>query len=246
MADLRKILLLGGTDDAVRLNQSLAGHPGVELITSLAGRTRNPGHLSGNTIVGGFGGEEGLRQFITDNHINFVIDASHPFADKITRNAINACAVVDIPFVRLQRPEWKQQPGDCWVSVASVKDAASKLCAYNRIFLTVGRQELAPFEDIADKFFLVRSIEKAEFAPQRSEVSFIQGRGPFSVEDEFSLLRERRVDLLVSKNSGGTATYAKIEAARRLGIPVIMIERPALPDCTRFSDVKALLLHLGL
>lgn len=246
MADLWKILLLGGTDDAVRLNKTLVGNPGVELITSLAGRTRNPGHLSGNTTVGGFGGEEGLRQFITGNHINLVIDASHPFADKITRNAMNACVAADIPFVRLQRPEWKQQPGDRWVSVANVKGAARKLRNYNRIFLTVGRQELAPFEEISDKFFLVRSIEKAEFAPQKSEVSFIQGRGPFSVEDELNLLREKRIDLLVSKNSGGTATYAKIEAARRLDIPVVMIERPALPDCTRFSDVNALLLHLGL
>lgn len=245
MAEVKNILLLGGTDDAVRLNQTLAGHPGAVLTTSLAGRTRKPAHLSGEIIVGGFGGEEGLRQFITVNHINLVIDASHPFADRITRNAFNACAAADIHFLRLQRPEWKHLPGDHWISVASVEEAAKKLNGFNRIFLSVGRQELAPFENCSNRYFLVRSIEKADFTPHESDVTFIQSRGPFLIEEEIRLLREQRIDLLVSKNSGGKATYAKIEAARALDIPVLMIERPALPDCVTYSEIDDLVAAIG-
>lgn len=246
MTEVRKVLLLGGTDEAVRLNGALAKHPGVELVTSLAGRTRNPARLAGETVVGGFGGKQGLKDFILARRIDIVIDASHPFADRITQNAAAACSEVGISYIRLQRPEWDCQPKDHWISVVSVEQAAKKLADYNRIFLTVGRQELAPFERTADKFFLVRSIEKADFNPAQGEVSFVQGRGPFSIEDELGLLRKERIDLLVSKNSGGPATYAKIEAARCLGIPVVMVERPALPDCIRFSDVAALLAYLGL
>lgn len=246
MTKNKKILLLGGTSEAVELNETLARRSDVDLITSLAGRTRNPTLLSGKTVVGGFGGEEGLVNFIADNQIELVIDASHPFAGKITQNACAACAECGIAYLRFQRPEWKQEPGDCWISVSSVEGAAKKACDFNRIFLTVGRQELLPFEGISGKFFLVRSIEKAEFAPQQSEVKFIRTRGPFSKEDEVRLLCEYRIDLIISKNSGGTATYAKIAAARELNIPVTMIARPVLPDCTSFSDMGALLTAVGL
>ncbi len=246
MTEDKKILLLGGTDDAVRLNRTLAERPGVDLTTSLAGRTRNPAQLSGKTITGGFGGEEGLKKFIAANQINLVIDASHPFADKITRNASAACQSSGIRYIRYQRLEWAQEPGDRWIAVCNIEEAAKKARDFTRIFLTVGRQELAPFMGISDKFFLIRSIEEAEFVPQQSEVTFIQTRGPFSIADEVSLLRKYRIDLLISKNSGGTATYAKIEAAKRLGIPVVMINRPAVPDCIRFSDIEVLLTHLDL
>ena len=246
MCKARSILLLGGTDEAVRLNSVLAGHSGVKLVTSLAGRTRNPAQLTGETVVGGFGGQQGLKDFILERQIDIMIDASHPFADRITQNAFAACGEAGIIYIRLQRPEWERQPEDNWISVASIEEAAKKLADYNRIFLTVGRQELAVFKRVAGKFFLVRSIEQADFNPPQSEVTFIQGRGPFSTEDEHSLLREERIDLLVSKNSGGKATYAKIEAARSLNLPVIMIERPAVPDCICFSEVEELLTHLGL
>lgn len=246
MTKIRKILLLGGTTEAVELNETLAGRPEVDLITSLAGRTRTPTLLSGKTVVGGFGGEEGLINFIVDNQIELVIDTSHPFAGKITQNACAACAECGIAYLRFQRPEWEKVSGDRWISVGSIKAAAKKACDFNRIFLTVGRQELSPFEGISGKFFLVRSIEKAEFMPQQSEVRFIRTRGPFSKEDEVRLLREYQIDLVISKNSGGLATYPKIAAARELNIPVAMIKRPVLPDCSSFSDMGALLNAIGL
>ncbi|MCF8466358.1 MAG: cobalt-precorrin-6A reductase [Sneathiella sp.] len=241
MTDRKKILLVGGTQEGVKLNQLLSARPDIDLVTSLAGRTQNPVPLIGEKMVGGFGGVVGLKKFIRDRHIELVIDASHPFAGRMTQNAFTACKDTGIRYLRYQRPAWKEEARDRWVSAPSIEAAAGQLAGFNRIFLTIGRQELAPFERCSDKFFLIRSIENVDFAPSQSEVEFLRARGPFSMEEDFRLLTEYRIELLISKNSGGAATYAKIAAAREFGIPVLMIERPALPDCSVFSDMEELL-----
>ena len=241
-----RILLLAGTSEAVALNRLLAGREGVKLFTSLAGRTTEPVQLRGEVVSGGFGGKEGFADFLEKRRISLVIDATHPFADQITRTAFDVCAAKKISFLHFQRPAWKKHLGDYWISVDSMQEAARKLDNFNRIFLTIGRQELSYFQKVSGKHFLIRSIEDVDFGPSESVADFIHARGPFSEELEYQLLVDHRIDLLVSKNSGGSATYAKIAAARELDIPVLMVERPAHLDCATFSDIDDLLAEAKL
>lgn len=244
MADVTSILLIGGTQEAVQLNTALAKRPDVRLITSLAGRTTSPAALQGEVVTGGFGGADGLSRFLTKQKIDCVIDASHPFAAAITHTAYTVCKDQGIDFRRYQRPAWEPTVEDRWIVAGDMTAAADRLDGFARIFLTVGRQELAAFEHIENRFFLVRSIETGEFAPPHSEVRFIRARGPFTIAREIALLQDWKIDLLIAKNSGGNATYAKIEAARRLNIPVLMIDRPERPDCHSYSSLDVLLTSL--
>ncbi|MEX1035213.1 MAG: cobalt-precorrin-6A reductase [Sneathiella sp.] len=242
MNEQKNILLIGGTEEAVVLNRELSARPDVALVTSLAGRTALPAALTGRVVTGGFGGAAGLADFIVQSRIDLVIDASHPFAGQITRAAFSVCSKRNVPFIRYQRFAWEKQRGDSWISVRNMEEAAENLGNFERIFLTIGRQELASFEKISGKSFLARTIEPIAFNPENSHAELIQARGPFTIEDELRLLTDRRIELLVSKNSGGTATYAKIEAARQLQIPVLMIERPEISVGAtkgRLSDVLA-------
>ncbi|MCE7011340.1 cobalt-precorrin-6A reductase [Kibdelosporangium philippinense] len=216
------ILVLGGTGEARRLAGELP-----DVISSLAGRVRTPRLPPGEVRVGGFGGPEGLRKWLRDNKIDAVIDATHPFAARMTATAARVTAEEDLPFVVLRRPGWTQGPGDDWRWVDSVASAALSLTA-ERVFLTTGREELFEFVGLGN-WFLARSVEPPEPpVPQRLHV--VLDRGPFTVEGELALMREHNIQALVTKDSGGEMTAAKLTAARELGIPVVIVRRPPLPD----------------
>jgi len=224
-----KILILAGTSEAVALAEACAPRQDLEVISSLAGRTRAPRAPPGEVRIGGFGGAEGLARFLQARSVERLVDASHPFAERIGRHAEAACRTVGVPRLRFLRPPWPRREGDRWIEVADLTEAARRLPEVGRrAFLTVGHKDLAAFEGAADACFLVRTIEP----PGRSALPaarWLQARGPFTFEAELALLREHAIDVLVTKASGGAATYAKIAAARALGVPVIMIRRPPPP-----------------
>ncbi len=220
-------LILGGTTEATALAKALAGHGRVRATVSLAGRTLKPAPLPLPTRVGGFGGADGLAAYFREHGIAAVVDATHPFAARISANAEAACAGTGVPLLVLRRPAWAPGPGDRWVSVPDVPAAAAALADLGeRVFLTVGRQELAPFEAVPDKDYLIRTVDPPDPPPDLPRWTLILDRGPFALEDERRLLAERRIEAIVSKNSGGAATAAKLAAARERGIPVVMVERP--------------------
>jgi precorrin-6A/cobalt-precorrin-6A reductase len=234
-----RVLILGGTGDAAQAIAQIAALPQVETIASLAGRTPKPNIPSlGQVRMGGFGGVVGLVAFLRDEKIDLLVDATHPFAAQISRNAAQAALTVGIPRVLLNRPGWERAVGDRWIEVADHAAAAAILPGLAaRVFLTIGRQELAAFADLTQLWFLMRMITSPDLPIPPGQV--ILQQGPFSVADEIALMQKYRVGAIVSKNSGGTATYAKIIAARELGLPVVMIPRPALPTGDVVSDVAA-------
>jgi precorrin-6A/cobalt-precorrin-6A reductase len=220
------ILILGGTGEA----RELAAR--VPAISSLAGRVSSPRLPAGEVRVGGFGGVAGLAQWLRDNDIHAVVDATHPFARQITANAHEACLRVGVPFLILRRPGFTPQDGWSWVD--SVAEAARRLPG-ERVFLTTGRQDLAEFAS-CPQWFLARMVEPPEPPmPQRIEV--LLSRGPFTVDGELSLMRSHEIDVLVTKDSGGSMTSAKLEAAARLEIPVVIVRRPPLPPAQVVATV---------
>lgn len=235
---MTRILILGGTADAARLARALAGRDGVEVISSLAGRTATVPELPGRVRVGGFGGAQGLAEFLRAEAIDRVVDATHPFAVRISAHAAEACAAVAVPRLMLARPDWQRQDGDCWVEVDDMESAAAALPALGRrAFLTVGNGEVAAFADVAGVWFLVRLL-----APQAlplGDYAVVVGKGPFDAQAEQALMAGHRIDVVVCKASGGAATYGKIAAARALGLPVLMVRRPALPDGARVEGIDA-------
>ena len=224
-----RILLLGGTAEARRL-ADLLDSAGLDVVTSLAGRVSRPALPRGEVRIGGFGGPEGLARWLTDEGASAVIDATHPFAERISASAVRACAETGVPLLRLHRPGWSPEPGDDWIRVASTEEAAEVVRRrFRRPMLTIGRQGLAAFAGDTRGSYLIRCVEPPEVSlPHR--YLLVLDRGPFGVESERALMSRHRIDVLVTKNSGGTATHAKLEAARALHIPVVMIERPAAPD----------------
>ncbi|MET9124558.1 cobalt-precorrin-6A reductase [Streptomyces sp. NPDC004528] len=241
------VLVLGGTTEARRLAAGLAGRPGVRVTTSLAGRVSRPGALEGDVRVGGFGGVDGLARWLREQRVDAVVDATHPFAARITENAVRAAAAAGVPAVVLRRPGWRPGPDDRWHHADSLAEAAALLPPLGRrVFLTTGRLGLAAFADLAELHFLVRSVEAPE-PPLPPDTEVLLARGPFTVDEERTLLRAHRVDVLVTKDSGGEATAAKLTAARALGLPVVVVRRPPLPDgVTAVPDVTSALARLGL
>jgi precorrin-6A/cobalt-precorrin-6A reductase len=238
-----KLLILGGTAEAVELARACVARPAVEVISSLAGRTHAPALPPGEVRIGGFGGAGGLTRFLAERAIDRVIDATHPFAVQIGVNAELACREARVPRLRLLRPPWTREPGDHWIEVADLAEAAERLPELShRIFLTIGHQELAAFAHL-DVWFLVRTIEPPGALPLRHG-QWLAGRGPFGIEDELALLRAHAIDVLVTKASGGGATYAKLAAARQLGLPVVMIRRPPPPPGPVVDSVQAALAWL--
>jgi precorrin-6A/cobalt-precorrin-6A reductase len=207
----------------------LAACPNVAVTSSFAGRVKALSIPAGEVRVGGFGGPDGLARWIAENHIAAVIDATHPFTAHMPHHALVACRSAGVPLVRVLRPEWAPEPGDRWTVVPDLDAAAATLrqTGARRVFLNTGRQELAPFAH-ADPatWFLVRSIEMPEPMPL-GHAQVLLSRGPFTLADETALMREHGIDTLVTKNSGGSAAAAKLEAARALGIEVVMIARPS-------------------
>jgi precorrin-6A/cobalt-precorrin-6A reductase len=236
-----RLLILAGTSEAAALAEACADQRGLEVISSLAGRTRRPRPLPGEVRVGGFGGAAGLERFLRARGIDRLVDASHPFAAQIGRHAASACRAAGVPRLRLLRPPWPRLEGDRWLEVGSLAEAARLLPEVGRrAFLTVGHQELAAFAGLERVWLLIRTIEPPAGEPLERAL-YLQARGPFALPDELALLREHRIDVLVAKASGGAATYAKLAAARTLGLPVIMLRRPPPPPGPVVSSVAAAL-----
>ncbi|HEX3349836.1 MAG TPA: cobalt-precorrin-6A reductase [Acetobacteraceae bacterium] len=229
-----RILLLGGTSEASALARLLAGDARFAPTLSLAGRTRTPALPPIAHRIGGFGGPEGLADYLRVTDTDAIIDATHPFATRISANAAIAAQKTGVPLVRLTRPPWEPQQGDIWIPVDDMSRAAIALGPMpQRVLLTVGRQELAPFRAAPQHHYLIRSVDAPGMTELPARADVITARGPFAEADEIALMRERRIEVLVTKNSGAAATAAKLSAARRLGIPVVMIERPPEPVCGR-------------
>ncbi|BAY78131.1 precorrin-6x reductase [Nostoc linckia NIES-25] len=244
-----RILILGGTGDAAELAARLATIQGVEAITSLAGRTREPSVPLGDLRVGGFGGVAGLANYLEVMQIDLLIDATHPFASQISWNAVDAATKVGIPHLMLIRPPWQKVSGDRWIEVDSVAAAATALQNQaQRVFLTVGRQELAAFAHLKDIWFLMRMIDPPAADALVPPAILLCDRGPFTLNNEREILIHYNIDTIVSKNSGGDATYAKIIAARELEVKVVIVNRPAIPPAnyvTNIDDALAWVLENG-
>jgi precorrin-6A/cobalt-precorrin-6A reductase len=221
-----RVLLLGGTTEARELAELLGADPAIEITTSLAGRTATPHHPPGQVRVGGFGGATGLAAWLTERHVDAVIDASHPYAATITRNAVTATRHTGHPLLLLRRPPWHAQPGDHWHWARTTTDTIKRLPSLGRrVFLTTGRRDLTVPEALPHLWFLLRSVDPPTGTPPN--VTAVQGRGPFTAAGELDLLRRHRVDLLVTRDSGGPRT--KLDAARTHDIPVLLLRRPAPP-----------------
>jgi precorrin-6A/cobalt-precorrin-6A reductase len=220
-----KVLLLGGTGEARRLAEVLAAEHDV--VSSLAGRTGDARLPVGEVRQGGFGGVEGLTAWLAEQGIEAVVDATHPFAATMTAHAVAATSALDLPLLVLRRAGWREQPGDKWHWAADTAAAATLLPQLGqRVLLTIGRQGLAAFAETG-LWTLARCVDPPEPVPSWCEL--LLDRGPYELAAELELLRSRRIDVLVTKNSGGDMTAAKLTAARTLGIPVVLIERPPLP-----------------
>ncbi len=235
---MKRVLILGGTAEASKLVAKASKIDGLEAIASLAGRTRKPVISSTTTRIGGFGGVSGLTDYLREWEIDLLVDATHPFAAEISFNAAIAAPRAGIPHLMLVRPAWERTQGDGWIEVESNEEAAEVLSqlGHQRVFLTIGRQELAAYARLQEFWFLMRAIDPP---PPQIPIPFgklLTERGPFSLDEERSLLQKYEIEVIVSKNSGGDATYAKIIAARELGIPVVTIKRPSLPQGERVSD----------
>jgi precorrin-6A/cobalt-precorrin-6A reductase len=222
---LTRVLLLGGTAEGRALAREL--HPHVDIVSSLAGRVPDPALPVGAVRIGGFGGVDGLRQWLSDERIDAVVDATHPFAATMTAHAADACRESAIPHLVLARPPW--DPGGATV-VASDDEAAEAVARqrYGRVFLTTGRSGTRAFAS-SDAWFLIRAVTEPYDALLPRTHRLVLSRGPYRYDDEVALLREHRIDALVTKNSGGAMTRAKLDAAAALDIPVLMVQRPALP-----------------
>jgi precorrin-6A/cobalt-precorrin-6A reductase len=217
-------LILGGTTEG---RTPAAALPGLTVISSLAGRTTAPLLPPGEVRIGGFGGAEGLAAFVRERGVDVLIDATHPFAAQISANAANAATATGVPLLALRRPGWTERDGDDWHRVPDLASAAALAPQLGtRIFLTTGRQDIAAFAAADDRWFLARSVEPPD-PPRPRHLEVVLDRGPFTLDGERALLRTHRIDVLVSKDSGGPD--AKLTAAREARIPVVLIDRPPTP-----------------
>ncbi|WP_236236674.1 cobalt-precorrin-6A reductase [Pseudomonas faucium] len=220
----RRILLLGGVTEALAIARQL----GPEHVYSLAGIGRVPQDLTCQVRVGGYGGAEGLAGYLREAGITLLIDATHPYAAQISRNAASAARAVGIPCWALRRPAWQAQPGDDWREVADWAGLIEALKPFHRPLFTLGREPLQHLDEIPpEQFWTLRALEAC---PGNERCEVIGARGPFQLDDERALFARRGIDVLVSKNSGSVATEPKLEVARELGVPVLILQRPTLPE----------------
>ncbi|MGE4480421.1 cobalt-precorrin-6A reductase [Acidocella sp.] len=223
------VLLLGGTTEASRMARALAA-AGIDAIFSYAGRTQTPVAQPLPTRIGGFGGVSGLAAYLRANAITHLIDATHPFAAQISRNAISACAETATALIALERPAWAPGPGDHWRNFPSLEHAAAALPEKpERIFLAIGKQNLDVFAHRPEPFYLLRLVDAPTAPLPFPNAAHVLDRGPFSLESDRALLRRHRITLVIAKNAGGDGARAKLDAARALHLPVFLIDRPALP-----------------
>ncbi|MFF0105954.1 cobalt-precorrin-6A reductase [Streptomyces hirsutus] len=232
------VLILGGTTEARRLAELLAAEPlpCLRVTNSLAGRVAAPRTPPGEVRVGGFGGADGLAAWLRGHGVDLLIDATHPFAGTISFNAARAAAATRVPLLALRRPGWLPVEGDVWHEAGSLTEAAGLLPALGRrVFLTTGRMGLAAFAPLDDLWFLVRSVDAPE-APHPPCMEVLLDRGPFTLDGERELLRRHRIDVVVTKDSGGAATAPKLTAARAAGVPVVVVRRPPAPGGVSVVD----------
>ena len=238
-ARIELILILGGTAEARHLADALAGRPWLSVTLSLAGRTSEPLSQAVPVRCGGFGGAEGLADYLRAQHIDVLIDATHPYADTISANATRAAELAAVKLLAIRRPPWRRVEGDNWIEVADAAEAARALGEVpRRAFLALGRSALEPFAASPQHFYLVRSVDPVDPPLAVPHASYITARGPFSEAEDRALLKEHRIEIVVAKNSGGDATYGKIAAARGLALPVVMLTRPALPSVPSVATVE--------
>jgi precorrin-6A/cobalt-precorrin-6A reductase len=234
----QKILVLGGTTEARQLCERLAGRPDFSVTLSLAGRTLAPLRQAVPTRRGGFGGAAGLADYLRDERIDVLIDATHPYAAVMSRNAAGAAALAHVRLLALRRPPWLRVPGDRWTEVADSADAMLALgAAPRRVFLALGRNDISPFAAAPQHHYLIRSVDPVDPPLGVPHADYLVGRGPFSEAADRDLLAAHRIEIVVAKNSGGSATYGKIAAARALGLTVVVLRRPALPEVPSVATV---------
>lgn len=254
----KTVLILGGTGEARALAEALDAMGGMRVLSSLAGRVARPRLPIGEVRIGGFGGPERLAAWLRDEDVACVVDATHPFAQRISASAAQASAVSGVPLLRLQRPGWAERPGDDWHWVDSLDEAAALLAALPRradgraaalppdheqrsvrVFLTTGRQGLGAFRNAADAWFLVRCVDPPDDADLPAHHELLLDRGPYTLDRELDLIDRHRIDVIATKDSGGDLTVAKLDAARERGLPVVVVRRPPGPDVPTVDAVEA-------
>jgi precorrin-6A/cobalt-precorrin-6A reductase len=236
---MARILILGGTAEARQLAERLADRADLAVTLSLAGRTATPARQPVPVRLGGFGGAQGLADHLAAARIDVLVDATHPYAATISANAARAAVLAKVPLIALHRPAWAPVAGDRWIEVGDAVGAVAALGALPRhVFLALGRQEIAPFAAAPQHHYLVRSVDPVEPPLDVPHAAYITARGPFDEADERALLVQHGIEVIVAKNSGGSATHAKIAAARALGLTVVMLRRPALPQVPAVESVE--------
>ena len=240
-----RVLILGGTTDANQLAAAITGDPRFDPVLSYAGRTENPKRPPIAWRVGGFGGIDGLIDYLRTEKIARAVDATHPFAAQMSAHAIAACAATSIPLLALERAPWQRMPGDRWIEVDDFAAAAEALGpAPRRVFLGIGRTQLAPFAGHPQHFYLVRLVDPPR-APLPLDAEVIIARGPYDLAGDRAVLTDHRIDIMVTRDAGGDGASAKIDAARELGLPVIMVRRPFIPIRDKVESVAEVLRWLG-
>jgi precorrin-6A/cobalt-precorrin-6A reductase len=240
-----RVLLLGGTTEAGTLARALAG-AGVAAVYSYAGRTDAPLAQPLPVRVGGFGGVDGLRAYLAAEAISHVVDATHPFAAQMSRHAVLACASADLPLIALERAPWTPGPGDRWTAVPDVAGAVEALGRPpRRVFLAIGRQALDAFAAAPQHRYLLRLVDPPAGPLPLPQADAVIARGPFTEAGDRALMQAHGIDIVVAKNAGGDGAAAKLAAARALGLPVVMIDRPVLPDRPVARDVAGVMAWLG-
>jgi precorrin-6A/cobalt-precorrin-6A reductase len=237
--NLARILILGGTTEARMLAEQLAGRRDLDVTLSLAGRTVSPARQPVPVRSGGFGGAAGLADHLLRQRIDALIDATHPYASRISANAVAAARETSVPLVVLQRPPWVAVAGDRWTEVSDVHEAVRTLGQSPRhVFVALGRNELAPFANAPQHHYLIRSVDPVDPPLPLPHAVYLTGRGPFAEAGDRALMITHGIDGVIAKNSGGSATYGKIAAARALGIGVIVLRRPPAPAAPSVATVE--------
>jgi precorrin-6A/cobalt-precorrin-6A reductase len=228
---MTRVLILGGTTEARLLGERLVRRVGLDVTLSLAGRTASPAPHAVPVRIGGFGGADGLVDYIAKERVDALIDATHPYATMISENASAAARQTGVPFVMLRRAPWTAVAGDRWIELDDTRAAVHALGkASRRVFVTLGRNDLAPFAGAPQHFYLVRSVDPVDPPLPLPRVRYVTERGPFSEAHDHALMTEHKIDIVIAKNSGGSAAYGKIAAARALGVEVIILRRPQALD----------------
>jgi precorrin-6A/cobalt-precorrin-6A reductase len=240
-----RVLILGGTHDANLLANAVA-RAGIDAVYSYGGRTQAPASQPLPIRIGGFGGIDGLADYIRREGITHVVDATHPFAAEISRNAVAACALTATPLIALERAPWTKVPGDNWIEVDDIAAAVAALPqARAHVFLAIGRQHIAAFGAKPQHVYTLRFVDPPTGTLPLPDAEILVSRGPFALADERDMMRARGIEWIVARNSGGSGARAKIDAARELGLPIIMLTRPRLPDRARTESVADVLHWLG-